>query len=380
MKLQAFLNQKPLYYKEIDVTRMPRAYASIKEQIRVPKIIHLIGTNGKGSTGRFLANALLRSGHTCTHYTSPHILKFNERIYENGHNITDEHLEVCHEQLQKLLSKEFLEGLSYFEYTTFLAILAAKESEYLVLEAGLGGEFDATNVFAKEVSIVTPIGFDHESFLGNTIEAIATTKINAVTNTAFVSTQQFLEVSEVLACAKQERDICYCDSKTYLSEQEQVLAQELITQNNLASFMLENLYSAMAVFKFLGKKIQKSFFDGFNLAGRMQRVQKNVLLDVGHNVLAAKQIVKACQNQKFVLVYNSYEDKDYKQIAKILAPIIKRVEIIEIEDERIALKEEIQNAFASYEVSIFQEINEQEEYLVFGSFMVAEAFLKAVNE
>jgi dihydrofolate synthase / folylpolyglutamate synthase len=84
MSLNDFLEKKPLYYSEIDYTRMPRAYASIQEKLSIPKIIHIVGTNGKGTTGRFIANALFALGKSTGHYTSPHIQDFNERIWLNG--------------------------------------------------------------------------------------------------------------------------------------------------------------------------------------------------------------------------------------------------------------------------------------------------------
>ena len=96
MSVNEFLEKKPLFYKEIDIFRMPRAYSLIKDKIKIPPVIHIVGTNGKGSTGRFLAHTLLKRGYSVGHYTSPHILKFNERIWINGSDISDENLEKIH--------------------------------------------------------------------------------------------------------------------------------------------------------------------------------------------------------------------------------------------------------------------------------------------
>ena len=90
--LSTFLHAKPLYYDTIDYERMPRIYAGIKSQLPYAKIIHIIGTNGKGTTGRFLATALHKKGFNVGHYTSPHIVKFNERIWKNGSDVSDEEL------------------------------------------------------------------------------------------------------------------------------------------------------------------------------------------------------------------------------------------------------------------------------------------------
>ena len=106
MNLAAFLNSKPLFYDVIDYDRFPKAYQSIQYHLVVPKIIHLVGTNGKGSTGRFLATALHRSGKKVGHYTSPHIVAFNERIWIDGENVYDDVLEEAHQKLLMLLDCE----------------------------------------------------------------------------------------------------------------------------------------------------------------------------------------------------------------------------------------------------------------------------------
>lgn len=197
MRLQEYLNAKPLYYDEIDYSRMPRVYETIKHALKIPKIIHIIGTNGKGTTGRFLATALFANGYSVGHYTSPHILEFNERIWLEGKNASDEELQNAHEGLQKLLSKEDADALSYFEYTTLLSMIVFRECEYVVMEAGLGGEHDATAVFPKILTLVTPIAYDHEAFLGRDIKQIAKTKLNAIQKSAIIANQPFSEVYEV---------------------------------------------------------------------------------------------------------------------------------------------------------------------------------------
>ncbi|WP_236617361.1 Mur ligase family protein [Lebetimonas sp. JS032] len=188
-KLNKFLEKKPLFYKEIDLKRMPKAFNLIKNNINLKPVIHIIGTNGKGSTGRFLAHTLLKKGYSVGHYTSPHILKFNERIWINGKDIDDEDLEIAHSRLQKLLPEKVSESLSYFEYTTLLAAIAFEGLDFVIMEAGLGGEFDATAVFDKKITLITPIDYDHQNFLGNSIKEIATTKLNAIEKEAIIGKQ-----------------------------------------------------------------------------------------------------------------------------------------------------------------------------------------------
>ncbi len=143
---------------------MPKAYELIKPYLKTPALIHIVGTNGKGTTGRFLAGILKEAGFKVGHYTSPHILEFRERIWIDGEDASPQQLEAAHERLQKLLPREVLRSLSYFEYTTFLAILAFEGLDFAVMEAGLGGEYDATSVFENILTLVTPIDFDHKEF------------------------------------------------------------------------------------------------------------------------------------------------------------------------------------------------------------------------
>ncbi|MFT7860105.1 MAG: bifunctional folylpolyglutamate synthase/dihydrofolate synthase [Sulfurimonas sp.] len=376
--LQEFLEAKPLYYTEIDYARMPRAYESIKEKLHLPKTIHIIGTNGKGTTGRFLATALHRSGAKVLHYTSPHILEFNERIWLNGENINDEKLESCHLELQKLLDQEFIDSLSYFEYTTFLAVLAAQGCDYMLLEAGLGGEYDATAVFEKCLTLVTPIDKDHEAFLGETIEEIARTKLNAVQNRAILAEQKHQEVYQVAAELIEKKALVIKKVQEYIDADDQKKIEEIAKQNSLAEHFVANLTLSIAALKELGVEYQKSHFKDAKLFGRLTKIDENILVDVGHNTLAAESILKTLKGSKYTLVYNSYKDKNYKQILEILKPIIKEVLIIDVADERIEERSILLETFKELAIPYgdFQELESSRSYLVFGSFSVVEAFLK----
>lgn len=176
MSLKDYLSDKPLFYDKIDYSRFPRAFASVREAIKPREIIHIVGTNGKGSTGRFLAQILTEFGFCVGHYTSPHIFKFCERFWLKGRDVSDDKLEKAHQFLQSILNDEFKSSLSYFEYATLLAAVLFRECDYVIFEAGMGSRYDATGVFDKSLSLFTPIGLDHTAFLGENIEAIAQTK------------------------------------------------------------------------------------------------------------------------------------------------------------------------------------------------------------
>ena len=365
MNLQEFLSSKPLFYKEIDLERMPRAYDLIKDRIALPRLIHVVGTNGKGSTGRFLAGGLKEAGYKVGHYTSPHILRFNERIWIDGSDASDEALEEAHQRLQKLLPKEVSEELSYFEYTTFLAAVMFEGLDFAIMEAGLGGEWDATSVFPNELTLVTTIDYDHQAFLGDTIQKIATTKLNAIQKKAIVGIQVHKEVYEI---AKKYPAV-------FLQEAPSTIRQ-IVRQEGLAPFFANNLSLAIAAANELGILIDPKKAVKYRLRGRMEKIG-NVILDVGHNVLSAKAIVSSLQ-KKVILVYNSYQDKDFRSILKILAPKVKVVELLRIDDERIAEENDVIEAIKEAQLpwSIFRGLKKDEDYLVYGSFKVVEEFLR----
>lgn len=383
MRLQPFLEQKPLFYDVIDYERMPRVYARIADCFTLPKIIHIVGTNGKGSTGRFLAQMLLSCGFHVGHYTSPHILAFNERIWLDGTDVHDAVLEETHQRLLQLLSMEEANVLSYFEYTTLLALLVfSQQCDFVVLEAGLGGEYDATNVFPKILSIVTPIGYDHQVFLGDSIEAIATTKLNSVTTDCILAQQS--EVS-VYALAQKRADTVgqkVIDVRTYLSDEKRLKVHNYSLKKGYPFFLEENFLTAYSALTFLGYDTDITLLKGSFLAGRYQLILPNVHLDVGHNPMAAHALLRAVGKKKVILVYNSYADKDYEAILEILKPIIASIEVIDIQSSRAVELKYLYKVADTLGLAIkpFKSLESDKKYLVFGSFSVAEAFVKGYCE
>ena len=376
--LNEFLDHKTMYYDKIDFTIVKSSWKTLSSKINLPFVIHIVGTNGKGSTGRFLAHYLYKKSYKVLHYSSPHIMKFNERIWINGNDVSDKNLEQAHVFLQDLLAEELLEKLTYFEYTTLLAFYLSKDCDYLVLEAGLGGEFDATNVVVNNLSLITPIGLDHQSFLGNTIEQIAATKMRSVDNKMIISQQVNKSVIETAYKVKEQIKI---DRNIDIKIIELKNSEEYILNNKFASYLKQNLHLVIACLKELNIQIDLKLFDDTPLFGRCQKILANITIDVGHNPLAASVIVKEFENKKVTLIYNSYKDKDFKEVLTILKPIIKNIIILPLEDKRIVEKEQLLNIIKSLNIEYKEDlsIEKNEEYLVFGSFLVIENFLKMID-
>jgi dihydrofolate synthase/folylpolyglutamate synthase len=371
-----FLQDKPLYYKEIDHERVHIAYGMLKPHIKHPNAVHIVGTNAKGSTGRIVAHLAYKSGLNVGHYTSPHILKFNERIWLNGADSSDEILEQSHQRLFSILGQEMSDALSYFEYTTLLALVVFENCDLMVLEAGLGGEFDATNVCDKALSVITPIGIDHQAFLGETIEEIASTKIRSIQKQVLLAPQVFDEVVKVAKKIAHNVGASLVLAQT--CEGTHKVLQKIAKEKAWAEYLIENASVAMQALDILNISYDINDLKTLELFGRFYALTDNIRIDVGHNPLAAKAIVKALDT-KVVLVYNSLDDKDYAEVLKTLKPKVKRVEIIKIHSQRATTLEEIEKALTEVGLaySYFEnKIEEDENYLVFGSFYVVEAFLK----
>ncbi|MBU1668561.1 bifunctional folylpolyglutamate synthase/dihydrofolate synthase [bacterium] len=378
---ETFIQKKPLYYKKIDHQRVHKAYAMLKPEICQPLTIHIVGTNGKGSTGRIMATLLHEAGKRVGHFSSPHILKFNERIWIEGEDISNEALEKAHAKLYTILGQAMSESLSYFEYTTLLAFVAMQELDVMILEAGLGGEFDATNVCSKALSVITPIGLDHQDFLGDTIESIARTKLNSMEKEVVLALQSYPEVYAVADGVAQEKNAT-------VHRVEREVSNELLSITEAlgwADYLYENAKLALKALDILALPYRLEDLRKVVLFGRFYPLLENVIIDVGHNLLAAKRVVKALKKKynekKVVLVYNALDDKDYKSILLEFKPIIKRVEIIPIETRRAVNQSDLKKVLDGLNIAYtyYTQLNQEDEYFVFGSFYLVEAFLNKIE-
>ena len=378
MKLEYFLENKPLFYKEINRARMPNTFKFVQGAFKIPKIIHIIGTNGKGSTGRFLAQMLAR-GHSVGHYTSPHIFEFRERFWMNGAVASADALETAHEKLIKILPAEVARSLSYFEYATMLCAPLFEGCDFFVCEAGVGGEFDATNVFDKRLSLFTPIGFDHTALLGDTLEQIATTKFNAMADVALMND----DMNEL--CADIGRKIAAKKGATLkfasenLSDDDKNEIKIYAEKFGLPEFLRSNLTLSSSAFKELGFSLNLANLGALDLSGRCEKIAPNITIDVGHNEMAAQALAKKFEGKKLNLIFNAFADKDIKAVLKAIKPVVKKTYIIEYETPgRELATAQVKDTLRQLDMEFedFTDVRADEEYLAFGSFYLVEAFLK----
>lgn len=205
-----FMNVKEYFKEFYQTTRKPtvKAMKYFMEELEHPerkmKIIHIAGTNGKGSVTEMLTNILVKSGYRVGKYMSPHLIDYNERISVNQRQIRDEEMVQIIEELKEKIerynqTKE--EKVTLFELLTIMAFVyfAKQNCDFAVIETGLGGLYDSTNIVEPMVSIITSIGYDHMAILGNTLEEIAVQKAGIIKqNSNTVMMEQKKSVQKII--------------------------------------------------------------------------------------------------------------------------------------------------------------------------------------
>jgi dihydrofolate synthase / folylpolyglutamate synthase len=280
--------------------------------------IHIAGTNGKGSTAAYCASLLQESGLKVGLFTSPHIFDFSERIRVNGCPIAPKYVIDFCERFQNLNSTI---DASFFELTFAMALAYFQEQDcdYIVIETGLGGRLDATNVLHPKVSIITTIALDHQEFLGDTLAAIATEKAGIIKHQTPVVIGEKSEATQTIF----EQRAAVLNAPIYFSEND----NEPIENLPLSGYQAINLKTALMALKAIGFDIlpQTLFAALENLSrntgifGRLETWQQapKIILDVSHNpagIAATLPIIeKQCAGQLFIL-YGASKDKDAKEI------------------------------------------------------------------
>lgn len=302
------------------------------------KCIIVAGTNGKGSVCAMLHSILIDAGSKTGLYTSPHLKKFNERIRINDKLIADKDIVKYY-----LKAKNYITNQSFFEITTAMAFLYfyEKNVDFVVLEVGLGGRLDATNVITPLVSIITNIGLEHTQYLGNTIEKIAYEKAGIIKeNTPTITFAEGLALTTIKKIANEKNSPVIIIDKNMI-----IVKKWTFDFNGYKNIQLKNLngkfqiYNAAIAIKAIEtikknynlKINKKNIINGLKnvrFAGRLQFIAKNVLIDCAHNPSAFKILANELNyiNYKhLIMVIGFSNDKDIKAISKIINPLADKI-------------------------------------------------------
>jgi len=285
------------------------------------KYVHVAGSKGKGSTCSFIANYLWRRGYKVGLYTSPHIFEITERIWLNGKEIDKKKFSVMVENLKKFIAKNKCEKLTYFEILTVLALkyFVDEGVDYAVLEVGLGGRLDATNIVKPVLSILTKVELEHTDVLGDTFEKILNEKLGIVKeNVPLLIGSQNIEVEKIIRKKlADKKGVFYLESKNGFARAE---------NENLAFHALK---------LFLPKVDKEKFFrivEKVKLPGRfdVRKVGKcKVIFDMAHTKNSIDDLLKNLERKfgkkKFVFLFALMKGKDVVSILKSIGNCAEKI-------------------------------------------------------
>ncbi|MDO7170811.1 bifunctional folylpolyglutamate synthase/dihydrofolate synthase [Mariniflexile sp. AS56] len=330
--LDWMFSQLPMYQRQgqsafrKDLSNTIKLIEHLKHPHKNFKTIHVAGTNGKGSTSHMLASILQEAGYKVGLYTSPHLKDFRERIKINGQVVSEQFVTGFIEQ-----HKSFFEAnsLSFFEMTVGMAFeyFAKEQVDIAVIEVGLGGRLDSTNVITPEVSVITNIGLDHTQFLGTTLEAIAFEKGGVIKpNVPVVIGETQEETTPVFVKLAETNN-----SKIIFADQE---ATETYISDLTGIYQAKNIVTVVHAVKELQQKgfniTDQNIKEGLlqvvkntGLMGRWQTLQTNpkVVCDTGHNRDGLNYVMKQLSNETFDalhIVFGVVNDKDISSIIDLL--------------------------------------------------------------
>ena len=351
------------------------------------KSVLIAGTNGKGSTAATLASILVKAGHKTALYTSPHLVRVNERIRVNGESISDLDFGRVYEQVESTASALVANGLlpwhpSFFEMLTAMAFcyFASVGVEIAVLEVGMGGRLDATNVVEPALAVVTDISLDHQKFLGNTIAEIAAEKAGIIHPGGLVVTlPQHPAANDVIGKAVIERGATAISAVQYMPPVSpgvegtvwdqrssggrnqyplSVMGQQITVDSPLPGrHQLRNLALAIAAaeqLSFHGVALTPADIEAgireTRWPGRFQVIpaqdgRPEIVLDVAHNPAGAWALRSALSerypDRRVTLLFAVLRDKAVGEITEILFPIAEQVIITVVDNPRAASPEEV---------------------------------------
>ena len=415
--------------------KLKKIYELLGKPCENKKIVHIAGTNGKGSTATFLENIFFAAGYSVAKFTSPHILRFNERILVNKEMISDEDVVKYCEAVMNVLEENGLQ-INFFEIATFVALLYFKEKnpDFIFLETGLGGRYDATNIVKSTIAAITNVSFDHVALLGNSLEKIADRKAGIIKNRQLcIYAQNLAELEEAV---KRETDNSVNVLEKYKGFQAELDNQNYKTivkivenesskesgniekinnnKNNLektfvlplfGKFQANNFLIAYEIAKIYGindKVIQKGL-DEISLAGRFEIFSKNpaTILDVAHNDDSVKVltenlnelfkddevifILSVLGTKDIANIFKRILEKNYKIFITSLKEVTyglsaeeikKNLENSNISTKNIIFEDDILQAYIQAKEMVLKKDNSYKVIVVCGSFYEIAKFKK----
>ncbi|MDY7032048.1 MAG: folylpolyglutamate synthase/dihydrofolate synthase family protein [Thermodesulfobacteriota bacterium] len=379
---------------KLGLSNTSRLFHTLNDPHKELNVIHIGGTNGKGSVAAMLFSILQRAGFRTGLYTSPHLVNFTERIKINGSEIPESRVaELTDFIYEKIRGTDLARDITFFEFTTAIAMLYFLEQnvDIAILEVGMGGRFDSTNVVDPLLSIITNVSLDHQQYLGRTLREIAFEKagiikddgvvITGITQPALLNFIQDKCRSHRATLYRVGRDMrgrraaggkfhYYGIANKYPSLQ----------LNLLGRHQIRNAVTALGAIEVLngkGYKIRdEAIYDGLKniyWPGRLEVVERDplVVLDCAHNRAGVKVLSDTLSDgtfsfHKLFLVLGIMKDKEFQSIISQLVPLADRVVLTQPSMDRAALPEMLWEEVKKYqkEKEIVHDVKEAVSYAI----------------
>ncbi len=400
---EKYMEELSKYGSVLGLESMERLSEGLGRPERRLRIIHLAGTNGKGSVGAFIEAMLRAEGKTVSRYTSPAVFDSLECWSSEGGSITEEEFAAYATRLRSLCEDIVRRGFPHptrFEVETAIAFLycADKNTDYSILETGMGGRYDAVNIIDKSAaSVITSISRDHMKFLGSTLGEIAYEKAGIIKpGGTVISAPQPKEAEDIIAEVCREKNAALTFAQTPKRNPDGSFDYDDMRNLSTAlggEFQLVNAAVAIEVCSHLGIS-EQSIRRGLRNAvwhGRFEQIcsEPIFIIDGAHNAAAASMLadtLKQRRGEKFNFIIGIFADKEYDDILRITAPLADRIFAVEPDNPRALSRQSLLAAIKKYNknaesVTVSTAVREcmsdpSRTTVAFGSL----SYLKAVRE
>ncbi len=358
-----------------NLSRMELALDILQHPEKDLKIIHIAGTNGKGSVSQFVKNILMMGGYNVGCFVSPYVISFNERIQYNYANISDSDLLLYANtifEVDTIMREQYDCFLTFFEILTLIAVIYfyAKEVNYAILEVGLGGLLDPTNFCNAVCSAITNIGYDHMNSLGTTLPEIALNKLGIIKEGNHLITtvddelhelfNEYLEKKSATVKFITKEDITIFPTKQTSFSYDNI-NYDLST---LGFYQAYNASLAIEICKYIDpiiplKKVKKGLLNTL-WVGRMEPILPNVILDGSHNIHGVKALsetIKALYPDS-VIVFSCLADKESDKMVNELASCCEKIIITEFDYYRCKKAEDLFESFEANNKELIKDYKE----------------------
>jgi len=370
----------PMFATKLGTENLTQILELMQHPEKAYPVIHIAGTNGKGSTSLFLASMLQKAGFRVGVFTSPHLVNINERIRINDTIISDDAFIETFMQTMEYVERAKEKDIAHPSFFEFVFLMAAKyfadqKVDYVIFETGMGGRLDATNVVEPCLSIITSVGLDHMQFLGDTLDKIAYEKAGIIKHdTPIVFFDRKNAATEVIASFAQKMD-----APLYFVENEQYKIEK-ITEKTIdfsfnsgydrysglkikktALYQVENATLALRALELLFEQIDKDLDIDLVKAGllsmtwpcRMQEVAPHVYIDGAHNEEAIEAFCRTLetmfQKEQKILLFAVSKDKDYQRMIERLCKIsFEEIVVVRYEGDRAAELAAVEDTFRHF--------------------------------